>query len=68
MDRGLIYAALRDVGSAWAEKVELATSYRSRIQTSVGVVVGELMGVEEACFEASELDDANLEVCLAYLR
>ena len=66
--RDWICAALRDAGSAWAAMVELVTSCRSRIRTSVDVVVGVVVEVEEACFEASELDVAKLEVCLACLR
>lgn len=67
-DRDWICAALRDVGSAWAGMVELVTSCRNRIQTSVDVVVGVAMQVEEACFGASELNVAKLEACRACLR
>jgi hypothetical protein len=66
--RDLICAALRDAGSAWDAKVELVTSCRSRIQISVGVAVGGVTEVEEACFEASEPNVAKLEVCQACLR
>ena len=61
--RDVTCAALRDAGSAWVARAELAASCQSRIKISVGVAVDVVMKVAKVYF-----DIARLELCSTCLR